>query len=59
VRGRADWKRGRFNINAETTFIHRALRGWQARTGDVLTYFRFQHAESEFFMVAGRYRHCT
>lgn len=51
MQGRADWKRGRFNINAETTFIHRALRGWQARTGDVLTYYRFQYAESEIHDV--------
>ncbi|MFH9731869.1 hypothetical protein [Streptomyces sp. NPDC017260] len=51
MRGRADWKRGRFNINAETTFIHRALRGWQSTTGDTLTYFRFQHAESDMHDV--------
>lgn len=48
---RADWKRGRFGINAETTAIHRALRGWQARTGDSVTYFRFQRAESEMHDV--------
>lgn len=51
MQGRADWKRGRFGINAETTLIHRALRGWQARTGDVLTYYRFQRAESEMHDV--------
>lgn len=46
MQGRADWKRGRFGINTETTLIHRALRGWQNRTGDVVTYFRFQRDES-------------
>ena len=48
---RLDWKRGRFGINTETTLIHRALRGWQARTGDSVTYYRFQHAESEMHDV--------
>ncbi|MEV5264820.1 hypothetical protein [Streptomyces werraensis] len=38
-------------MNTETTLIHRALRGWQARTGDSVTYFRFQHAESEMHEV--------
>lgn len=47
MQGRADWKRGRFGINTETTLIHRALRGWQNRTGDSITYFRFQYAESD------------
>jgi hypothetical protein len=51
MQGRSDWKRGRFNINAETTFIHRALRGWQNRTGDSITYFRFQFAESDIHEV--------
>ncbi|MGW3153720.1 hypothetical protein [Streptomyces sp. NPDC001089] len=51
MRGRADWKRGRFGINAETTLIHRALRGWQNRTGDSVTYFRFQYAESDMHDV--------
>lgn len=51
MQGRADWKRGRFGINAETTFIHRALRGWQNRTGDSVTYFRFQRAESDMHDV--------
>lgn len=51
MQGRADWKRGRFGVNTETTLIHRALRGWQARTGDSVTYFRFQHGESEMHDV--------
>lgn len=46
MQGRGDWKRGRFGINTETTLIHRALRGWQNRNGDSVTYFRFQRAES-------------
>lgn len=48
---RLDWKRGRFGVNTETTLIHRALRGWQNRTGDSVTYFRFQFAESEMHDV--------
>lgn len=51
MQGRTDWKRGRFGINTETTLIHRALRGWQNRTGDTLTYFRFQRAESDMHEV--------
>lgn len=48
---RLDWKRGRFGINAETTLIHRGLRGWQRQIGDVFTYFRFEYAESEMHDV--------
>lgn len=51
MQGRSDWKRGRFGINTETTLIHRALRGWQSRTGDSVTYFRFQYAESDVHEV--------
>ncbi|MFE2539043.1 hypothetical protein [Actinacidiphila glaucinigra] len=51
MRSRLDWKRGRFGVNAETTLIHRALRAWQARTGDVVTYFRFQYADSDVHEV--------
>ncbi|MFF8283338.1 hypothetical protein ACF06W_11515 [Streptomyces albus] len=51
MRGRLDWKRGRFNINAETTSIHRGLRGWQRATGDSFTYFRWQYDESEMHPV--------
>jgi len=51
MQGRSDWKRGRWNINTETTLIHRALRGWQNRTGDTLTYFRFQRDESDMHEV--------
>lgn len=48
---RLDWKRGRFGVNTETTLIHRALRGWQSRTGDSVTYFRFRHSESDMHDV--------
>ncbi|MFF1693123.1 hypothetical protein ACFVXC_05775 [Streptomyces sp. NPDC058257] len=51
MRGRLDWKRGRWNINAETTLIHRGLRGWQRSTGDSFTYFRWQYGESEMHPV--------
>ncbi|AZM47813.1 hypothetical protein DMB38_20275 [Streptomyces sp. WAC 06738] len=51
MQDRAGWKRGRFGINTETTLIHRALRSWQNRTGDVLTYFRFQRDESDMHEV--------
>jgi hypothetical protein len=39
---RLDWKRGRFNVNSETTFIHRGLRGWQRGWGDSITYWRYE-----------------
>ncbi|MEU1816094.1 hypothetical protein ABZ543_12985 [Streptomyces roseifaciens] len=48
---RLDWKRGRFNINTETTLIHRGLRGWQRGTGDSFTYFRFEYDQSEMHDV--------
>jgi hypothetical protein len=48
---RLDWKRGRFNINTETTLIHRGLRGWQRSVGDNFTYFRFSYGESEMHPV--------
>lgn len=51
MRSWLDWKRGRFGINTETTFIHRGLRGAQNRTGDSVTYFRFQYAETEVHPV--------
>lgn len=51
MRGRLDWKRGRWNINTETTAIHRGLRGWQRATGDSFTYFRWQYADSEMHSV--------
>lgn len=41
-----DWKKGRFNVNAETTLINRALRGWQSANGDSVNYFRFEVADS-------------
>lgn len=47
MRSRLDWKRGRFNVNTETTFIHRGLRGWQRGWGDSFTYWRFDAADSE------------
>lgn len=43
---RMDWKRGRWNVNSETSAIHRGLRGWQRGTGDTITYFRFDYAGS-------------
>ncbi|MFD9815134.1 hypothetical protein [Streptomyces sp. NPDC059080] len=51
MRGRLDWKRGRWNINTETTLLHRGLRGWQRSTGDSVTYFRWQYGESEMHPV--------
>lgn len=48
---RLDWKRGRWNINTETTLIHRGLRGWQRETGDSFSYFRFQYDDSEIHPV--------
>ncbi|MFE5853205.1 hypothetical protein ACFQ61_08285 [Streptomyces sp. NPDC056500] len=51
MRGRLDWKRGRWNANAETTLIHRGLRGWQRANGDSITYFRWQYGESEMHPV--------
>lgn len=48
---RLDWKRGRWNINAETTAIHRALRGFQRTTGDSVTYWRFDYNASEIHDV--------
>lgn len=48
---RLDWKRGRFGVNTETTLIHRALRGWQNRTGDSVTYWRFRRDESDMHDV--------
>lgn len=44
---RLDWKRGRFNINAETSAIHRGLRGWQRSTGDSIVYFRFDYEHTQ------------
>lgn len=51
VWSRLDWKRGRFNINAETTMIHRALRGFQRQVGDNMTYWRFDYNASEMHDV--------
>ncbi|MBD0734059.1 hypothetical protein [Streptomyces sp. CBMA29] len=34
-------------MNAETTLIHRALRGYQRQVGDSMTYWRFAYNESE------------
>ncbi|MFJ3271001.1 hypothetical protein [Streptomyces sp. NPDC086776] len=51
MRGRLEWKRGRWNINTETTLIHRGLRGWQRATGDSFTYFRWQYGDSEMHPV--------
>ncbi|WP_274032547.1 hypothetical protein [Streptomyces sp. MMBL 11-1] len=38
-------------MNTETTLIHRALRGWQNRTGDSVTYWRFRRDESDMHDV--------
>lgn len=43
---RLDWKQGRFNINTETTLIHRGLRGWQRQIGDSVIWWRFDYASS-------------
>jgi hypothetical protein len=43
---RLDWKRGRFNVNSETSAINRGLRGWQRGTGDSITYFRFDYGST-------------
>jgi len=43
---RLDWKTGRFNANAETTLIHRGLRGWQRAVGDSVIWWRFDYEES-------------
>lgn len=51
MRSRLDWKRGRWNVNAETTLIHRALRGWQRAVGDRVTYWRWQYNPSEMHAV--------
>jgi hypothetical protein len=51
MRSRLDWKRGRWNVNAETTFIHRGLRGWQRGWGDSFTYWRFDESASEMHPV--------
>lgn len=48
---RLDWKRGRFNVNTETTLIHRGLRGWQRLAGDVFSYWRFDYGSSEMHSV--------
>ncbi|MFE6745955.1 hypothetical protein ACFVGM_08900 [Kitasatospora purpeofusca] len=44
---RLDWKRGRWNVNAETSAIHRGLRGWQRTAGDSIVYWRFDFAGSQ------------
>lgn len=44
---RLDWKNGRYNINTETTLIHRALRGWQHEIGDSVIWWRFAYASSQ------------
>lgn len=44
---RLDWKRGRWNVNTETSAIQRGLRGWQRLAGDVITYWRFDYAGSQ------------
>lgn len=44
---RLDWKNGRFNINTETTLIHRGLRGWQRQIGDSVIWWRFDYAQSQ------------
>ncbi|WNI17627.1 hypothetical protein [Actinacidiphila sp. ITFR-21] len=51
MRGRLDWKKGRWNVNTETSLIHRGLRGWQRTTGDSITYFRWQYGDSEIHPV--------
>lgn len=48
---RLDWKRGRFNVNTETTLIHRALRGYQRQVGDIMTYWRFDYNSSQMHPV--------
>src|SRR5690348_17234453 len=48
---RLDWKLGRFNINTETTLIHRGLRGWQRRTGDSVLWWRFDYENSQMHAI--------
>lgn len=38
---RGDWKRGRFGVGFETRAIADALRSWQSKYGDSLSYYRF------------------
>lgn len=48
---RLDWKSGRFNINIETTLIHRGLRAWQHQTGDSVLWWRFDYSKSEMHPI--------
>lgn len=41
---RADWKRGRWNVNTETTLLHRGLRAWQRGSGDSVVYWRLEQS---------------
>jgi hypothetical protein len=51
MRSRLDWKRGRWNVNSETTFIHRGLRAWQRGWGDSFTYWRFDENATQVHPV--------
>lgn len=43
---RLDWKRGRFDMDAETDRIFSGLEGYQDVTGDWLDYYRFDKEHS-------------
>lgn len=43
---RADFKRGRFTVAAETRSIEAGLRGYQSIAGDTVLYWRFDHEDS-------------
>lgn len=51
MRGRIGWKRGRWNVNTQTTMIHRGLRAWQRNAGDSFTYWRFDYDSSQMHPV--------
>ncbi|MEU5425164.1 hypothetical protein AB0H73_06100 [Streptomyces olivoreticuli] len=44
---RADRKRGRWSMAAESSRIDQGLRSWAARTGDSVDWFRFSPATSQ------------